>query len=47
MDAIKFVQTNKVKLTISKKEDIGNKEAEEPDYGEDIRNRKKDIRNEE
>jgi hypothetical protein len=30
-----------VKLTISKKENIGNKEAEEPDYGEDIRNRKK------
>ena len=34
-DAIKFVQTNKEKLTISKKEDNGNKEAEEPDYGED------------
>ena len=34
-DAIKFVQTNKEKLTISKKEDNGNKEAEEPDYCED------------
>ena len=34
-DAIKFVQTNKEELTISKKEDNGNKEAEEPDYGED------------
>jgi|SRR5215208_2866829 len=36
-DAIKFVQINKEKLTttISKKEDNGNKESEEPDYDED------------
>jgi hypothetical protein len=35
-DAIKFVQTNKEKLTMSnKKEDNGNKESEEPDYDED------------
>jgi hypothetical protein len=34
-DAIKFVQTNKEKLTISKKEDNGNKEAEEPDNCEE------------
>jgi hypothetical protein len=37
-DAIKFVQTNKEKLTMStKKEDKGNKQSKEPDYddGED------------
>ena len=32
-DAIKFVQTNKEKLTMSKKED--DKESSEPDYDED------------
>jgi hypothetical protein len=32
-DAIKFVQTNKEKLTMSAKED--NKESNEPDYDED------------
>ena len=32
IDAIKFVQTNKEKLTMSKKED---KESKEPDYNED------------
>jgi hypothetical protein len=34
-DAIKFVQTNKEKLTMSNKEDNGNKECKEPDYDED------------
>ena len=35
-DAIKFVQANKEKLsTMSKKDDNGNKESEEPDYDED------------
>ena len=35
-DAIKFVQTNKEKLTaMSSKEDNGSKESEEPDYDED------------
>ncbi|CAN5389262.1 hypothetical protein BH18THE2_BH18THE2_20610 [soil metagenome] len=35
-DAIKFVQTNKEKLTVSSKEDNGSKESKEPDYdGED------------
>jgi hypothetical protein len=32
-DAIKFVQTNREKLTMSGKED--NRESEEPDYNED------------
>ena len=32
-DAIKFVQTNKEKLTLSKKED--DKESKEPDYDDD------------
>ena len=32
-DAIKFVQTNKEKLTMSKKED--DKESKEPDYDDD------------
>ena len=32
-DAIKFVQTNKEKLTMSSKED--DKESKEPDYDED------------
>jgi hypothetical protein len=32
-DAIKFVQTNKEKLTVSKEKD--DKESEEPDYDED------------
>jgi hypothetical protein len=36
-DAIKFVQTNKEKLTTSAKEDNGSKQSKEPDYddGED------------
>jgi predicted transcriptional regulator len=35
-DAIKFVQTNKEKLTMSsKKEDNGSKESKEPDYYDD------------
>ena len=34
-DAIKFVQSNKEKLTMSSKEDKGSKESEEPDYDED------------
>ena len=34
-DAIKFVQTNKEKLTMSKMEDNRNKESEEPDYDDD------------
>jgi hypothetical protein len=35
-DAIKFVQSNKEKLTISgKEEDNGSKESKEPDYDED------------
>jgi hypothetical protein len=35
-DAIKFVQTNKEKLSMStKKEDNGSKESKEPDYDED------------
>jgi hypothetical protein len=34
-DAIKFVQTNKEKLTISTKEGNNGKESKEPDYDED------------
>ena len=35
-DAIKFVQTNKEKLSMStKEEDNGSKESKEPDYDED------------
>ena len=34
-DAIKFVQTNKEKLTMSTKEDDNSKESKEPDYDED------------
>ena len=34
-DAIKFVQTNKEKLSMPKKEDNGSKESKEPDYDED------------
>ena len=34
-DAIKFVQTNKEKLTMSTNEDNGSKESNEPDYDED------------
>jgi hypothetical protein len=34
-DAIKFVQTNKEKLTMSTKEDNGSKNGKEPDYDED------------
>ena len=34
-DAIKFVQTNKEKLTMSTKEDNSGKESNEPDYDED------------
>ena len=36
-DAIKFVQTNKEKLSMSTKEENGSKESKEPDYddGED------------
>ena len=34
-DAIKFVQTNKEKLTMSTKEDDNGKESKEPDYDED------------
>jgi hypothetical protein len=34
-DAIKFVQTNKEKLSMSTKEDNGSKESKEPDYDED------------
>jgi hypothetical protein len=34
-DAIKFVQTNKEKLTMSSKEDNNGKESKEPDYDED------------
>jgi predicted transcriptional regulator len=34
-DAIKFVQTNKEKLTMSTKEDDNGKESREPDYDED------------
>ncbi|CAN5503381.1 hypothetical protein BH18THE2_BH18THE2_32760 [soil metagenome] len=34
-DAIKFVQTNMQKLTMSTKEDNGSKESNEPDYNED------------
>jgi hypothetical protein len=34
-DAIKFVQRNKEKLTMSTKEDNGSKESKEPDYDED------------
>ena len=33
-DAIKFVQTNKEKLSMSSKEDNGSKESKEPDYDE-------------
>ena len=36
-DAIKFVQTNKEKLTMSSKEDNGSKESKEPDYDDDKR----------
>jgi hypothetical protein len=34
-DAIKFVQTNMQKLTMSTKEDNGSEESNEPDYNED------------
>jgi hypothetical protein len=34
-DAIKFVQINKEKLTMSTKEDNGSKESKEPNYDED------------
>jgi hypothetical protein len=34
-DAIKFVQSNKEKLSMSTKEDNGSKESKEPDYDED------------
>jgi hypothetical protein len=34
-DAIKFIQTNKEKLTISTNEDKNGKESKEPDYDED------------
>ena len=34
-DAIKFVQTNKEKLTMSTNEDDNGKESNEPDYDED------------
>ena len=34
-DAIKFVQTNKEKLSMSSKEDSGGKESKEPDYDDD------------
>jgi hypothetical protein len=34
-DAIKFVQTNQEKLTMSSKEDDNGKESKEPDYDED------------
>ena len=34
-DAIKFVQTNKDKLTMSTKEDNGSKESKEHDFNED------------
>jgi hypothetical protein len=34
-DAIKFVQINKEKLSMSTKEDNGSKESKEPDYDED------------
>ena len=34
-DAIKFVQTNKEKLTMSSREDENRKESKEPDYDED------------
>ena len=34
-DAIKFVQTNNEKLTMSTKQDNGSKESKEPDYNED------------
>ena len=34
-DAIKFVQSNKDKLTMSSKEDNNSKESKEPDYDEE------------
>jgi hypothetical protein len=34
-DAIKFVQTNKEKLTLSKKEEVNGEDSKEPDYDED------------
>ena len=34
-DAIKFVQINKEKLTMSSREDNCSKESKEPDYDED------------
>ena len=34
-DAIKFVQTNKEKLTMSTKDENNGKESKEPDYEED------------
>jgi hypothetical protein len=34
-DAIKFVQTNKEKLSMSSREDNVSKESKEPDYDED------------
>jgi len=33
-DAIKFVQTNKEKLTLSKKEEVNGEDSKEPDYDE-------------
>ena len=38
-DAIKFVQINKEKLTMSAKED--DKESKEPDYDDDKKNKKR------
>jgi hypothetical protein len=34
-DAIKFVQTNKEKLTMSRKEESNDKESKEPDFDKD------------
>ena len=34
-DAIKFVETNKERLTISNKKEDNSKESKEPDYDED------------
>jgi hypothetical protein len=35
-DAIKFVQSNKDKLTMSSKEDNNSKESKEPDYNDGV-----------
>ena len=43
-DAIKFVQTNKDKLTMSSKEDNNSKESKEPDYDEDKEQLEDDIK---